>query len=112
MGAWSSMCSPRWRKFIRELIVQGTHEGLDTAQARVQRLGRPPAATTEQIRQPARSSPSGEYRLLVVARLLGVSRSTIYKYVLEIGEQLAAGETTLDVAEYDERICQELWGWK
>ncbi|WP_280413442.1 hypothetical protein [Nocardia asiatica] len=41
----------------------------------------------------------------MVARLLGVSRSTIYKYVLELGKQLAAGETTLDVAKYDERVC-------
>ncbi len=32
-------------KFIRELIVQGTHEGLDAAWARGQRLGRPPAMT-------------------------------------------------------------------
>jgi DNA invertase Pin-like site-specific DNA recombinase len=29
-------------EFIRELIVEGTHEGLDAARARGQRLGRPP----------------------------------------------------------------------
>ncbi|WP_280303567.1 hypothetical protein [Nocardia abscessus] len=45
------LVSPLWRKFIRKLIVQGTHEGLDTAQTRGQRLGRPAAATAEQIRQ-------------------------------------------------------------
>ncbi|WP_435592628.1 helix-turn-helix domain-containing protein [Nocardia sp. bgisy118] len=27
-----------------------------------------------------------------IARLLGVSRSTLYKYVPELGKQLAAGE--------------------
>jgi DNA invertase Pin-like site-specific DNA recombinase len=29
-------------EFIRELIVEGTHEGLDAARARGQRFGRPP----------------------------------------------------------------------
>ena len=38
-------------EFIRELIVEGTREGLDAARARGQRLGRPPAMTAEQIRQ-------------------------------------------------------------
>ncbi|WP_433635202.1 recombinase family protein [Nocardia sp. CA-120079] len=37
-------------EFIRELIVQGTDEGLAAARARGQRLGRPPAMTDEQIR--------------------------------------------------------------
>jgi hypothetical protein len=37
-------------EFIRELIVQGTHEGLDPARARGVRLGRPPALTPEQVR--------------------------------------------------------------
>jgi DNA invertase Pin-like site-specific DNA recombinase len=31
-------------EFIRELIVQGTHEGLAEARARGERIGRPPAA--------------------------------------------------------------------
>jgi DNA invertase Pin-like site-specific DNA recombinase len=37
-------------ELIRELIVEGTREGLDAAR-RGQRLGRPPAMTGEQIRQ-------------------------------------------------------------
>jgi DNA invertase Pin-like site-specific DNA recombinase len=37
-------------EFIRELIVEGTREGLDAARARGTRLGRPPAMTAEQIR--------------------------------------------------------------
>ncbi|MEU4602563.1 recombinase family protein [Kribbella sp. NPDC023972] len=36
-------------EFIREMIVQGTREGLDAARARGTRLGRPPAMTPEQI---------------------------------------------------------------
>ncbi|MFC3544250.1 hypothetical protein [Nonomuraea ferruginea] len=35
---------------MRELIVEGTREGLEAARARGQRLGRPPAMTPEQIR--------------------------------------------------------------
>ncbi|MFE6962241.1 recombinase family protein [Streptomyces sp. NPDC057696] len=34
-------------EFIRELIVQGTHEGLAAARARGERIGRPPAMTEE-----------------------------------------------------------------
>ena len=37
-------------EFIRELIVEGTREGLDAARTRGVRLGRPPAMTAEQIR--------------------------------------------------------------
>src|SRR5438128_420052 len=37
-------------EFIRELIVEGTREGLDAARARGVRLGRPPAMAGEQIR--------------------------------------------------------------
>jgi hypothetical protein len=35
--------------FIRELIVEGTREGLAAARARGQRLGRPPVLTPEQV---------------------------------------------------------------
>ncbi|MGW3683526.1 recombinase family protein [Streptomyces prasinus] len=55
-------------EFIRELLVQGTNEGLDAASARGARLGRPPAMTEEKIRHardlltrpenPARRTPS------------------------------------------------------
>ncbi|WP_438944301.1 recombinase family protein [Nocardia nova] len=38
-------------EFIRELIVDGTNEGLAAAWARGRRLGRPPAMKAEQIRQ-------------------------------------------------------------
>jgi DNA invertase Pin-like site-specific DNA recombinase len=37
-------------EFIRELIVEGTHEGLAAARARGVKLGRPPAMTPEQVR--------------------------------------------------------------
>jgi DNA invertase Pin-like site-specific DNA recombinase len=45
-------------EFIRELIVEGTTEGLAAARVRGVRLGRPPAMTPEQSSPPAPCSPS------------------------------------------------------
>ncbi|MFI5534954.1 helix-turn-helix domain-containing protein [Nocardia sp. NPDC051900] len=74
---------PSLDRLGRSLIVQGTHEGLDAARARGQRLDRPPAMTTEQIRQARAILTRPEETVSSVARLLGVSRSTIYKYLPE-----------------------------
>jgi DNA invertase Pin-like site-specific DNA recombinase len=78
-------------EFIRELIVQGTNEGLAAARARGVRLGRPPAMTPEQIRHARALLAQPDATVSSIARLLGVSRSTIYKYVPEIaaGDRLA-----------------------
>jgi len=68
-------------EFIRELIVEGTREGLDAARGRGVRLGRPPSMTAGQIRH-ARdpADPAGQHRLLgrPAARR---QRATICKYV-------------------------------
>lgn len=82
-------------EFIRELIVQGTHEGLAAARARGQRLGRPPAMTEEQIRHARSMLADPEASISSIAKLLGVSRTTIYKYVPE----LAAGRASLVTTE-------------
>ncbi|MFL6051471.1 MAG: recombinase family protein [Actinoallomurus sp.] len=68
-------------EFIRELIVEGTREGLAAARARGQRLGRPPAMTPEQVRHARALLAQPD---ATIARLLGVSRATIYKYVPEL----------------------------
>jgi DNA invertase Pin-like site-specific DNA recombinase len=78
-------------EFIRELIVQGTKEGLGAARARGVRLGRPPAMTTEQIRHARDLLTRPDNTVSSIARLLGVSRSTIYKYVPELDSDRAAG---------------------
>lgn len=72
-------------EFIRELIVVGTHEGLAAARARGQRLGRPPAMTPEQVRQARNLLSMPDNTIGSIARLFNVSRSTIYKYVPELG---------------------------
>jgi DNA invertase Pin-like site-specific DNA recombinase len=77
-------------EFIRELIVEGTREGLDAARARGQRLGRPPAMTAEQIHQARDLLTLPRNSISSIARLLGVSRSTIYKHLPE----LASGHRT------------------
>ncbi|MFI7295113.1 recombinase family protein [Streptomyces sp. NPDC050121] len=71
-------------EFIRELIVQGTNEGLDAARARGARLGRPPAMTEEQVRHARDLLARPENTVTSIAKLLGVSRNTIYNYVPEL----------------------------
>ncbi|MFB0617963.1 recombinase family protein [Streptomyces sp. AGS-58] len=63
---------------IREPIVQGTYEGPDAARARRARLGRPPAMTEEQVRHARDLIARPENTVTSIAKLLGVSRSTIY----------------------------------
>lgn len=70
-------------EFIRELIVEGTREGLAAAQARGQRLGRPPAMTPEQIRHARALLAQPDATVASIARLLSVSRSTVYKHIPE-----------------------------
>src|SRR5919198_824494 len=71
-------------EFIRELIIEGTHEGLAAARARGVRLGRPPAMTPEQVRSARTLLAEPEHSVTSIAKLLGVSRSTIYKYLPEL----------------------------
>lgn len=88
-------------EFIRELIVQGTHEGLAAARARGERLGRPPAMTEEQVRHARAMLADPEASITSIAKLLGVSRMTIYKYVPE----LAAGRASLVAVESRKEIA-------
>lgn len=82
-------------EFIRELIVQGTNEGLDAARARGARLGRPPAMTEEQMRHARDLLTRPGNTVTSIAKLLGVSRNTIYKYVPELkGGRVALAEAT------------------
>jgi DNA invertase Pin-like site-specific DNA recombinase len=83
-------------EFIRELIVQGTHEGIAAARARGQRLGRPPAMTEEQILHARSMLSNPEASISSIAKLLGVSRTTLYKYVPELkaGHRPAIGQQT------------------
>ncbi|MFD4858947.1 recombinase family protein [Streptomyces atratus] len=71
-------------EFIRELIVQGTVEGMAEARARGERIGRPPAMTAEQILHARSMLANPEASVTSIAKLLGISRTTLYKYVPEL----------------------------
>ncbi|PXY16472.1 DNA invertase (plasmid) [Prauserella coralliicola] len=77
-------------EFIRELIVEGTNEGLAAARARGQRLGRPPALTPEQVRHARSLLADPDNSIASIARLLGVSRATIHAHVPELANGRAA----------------------
>lgn len=72
-------------EFLRELLVEGTRDGLAAARARGQRLGRPPALSPDQVSQARSMLARPENSVASIARLLGVSRSTLYKHVPELG---------------------------
>ena len=49
------------------------------------RLGRPPSLTAEQVRQASALLTRPENSVAAIARLLGASRSTLYKHIPELG---------------------------
>jgi len=67
--------------FGRATISAGTSDGLAAARAAGKRLGRPPALTAEQLREVRALLLRPENTISSVARELGVSRSTLYKYL-------------------------------
>ncbi|WP_406729056.1 helix-turn-helix domain-containing protein [Streptomyces sp. GD-15H] len=77
--------------FIRELIVQGTHEGPAAARAREEHIGRPLAITEQQVWDVRALLTDPEDTITSIAELLGVSRTTLHTYVPE----LAAGRDSL-----------------
>ena len=74
-------------EFQRELIVEGTHEGLTAARARGRVGGRPAAMTDLQIRQARQMyderGDDGKRRYTVqqIAETFGVARATVYRHL-------------------------------
>jgi DNA invertase Pin-like site-specific DNA recombinase len=64
-------------EFQRELIVEGTVEGLAAARARGRNGGRKPRLTASQHARQLYAS--GEHKVSEIAGLFGVSRQTIYR---------------------------------
>jgi transposase-like protein len=65
----------------RAAISAGTSAGLAAARTRGKRLGRPPALTAEQLAEVKALLARPDSTVAGVARQLGVSRSTLYKYL-------------------------------
>jgi DNA invertase Pin-like site-specific DNA recombinase len=66
-------------EFQRELIVEGTLEGLAAARARGKTGGRKPKLTEGQIKHARQLYADGEHTVAEIAGLLGVSRQTVYR---------------------------------
>ncbi len=66
-------------EFQRELIVEGTREGLEAARARGRTGGRRPSLTPAQISHARRLYADGRHTVADIAGLLGVSRQTVYR---------------------------------
>ncbi|MGW0737669.1 recombinase family protein [Streptomyces sp. NPDC002851] len=71
-------------EFIRELIVQGTNEGLDAAVERGVKLGRPATLTPERFAYARELLDRPDESIASIARILGVSRKTIYRALPEL----------------------------
>ncbi len=67
-----------------DAIGGGAREGPAVARAGGIRLGRPPAMTPEQVRHARALLAEPDITVASIACLLGVSRSTTYKYVPEL----------------------------
>ncbi len=71
-------------EFVRTIIVANTNEGLAAARARGQRLGRPPAMTPEKLAYARQLLTEPDQSISAIAKLVGVSRSTLYKVLPEL----------------------------
>ncbi|MBO4257162.1 recombinase family protein [Streptomyces griseorubiginosus] len=66
-------------EFQRELIVEGTHEGLASARARGRTGGRRPTLTATQVRMARQMYDSEEYTVQDIADSFHTSRATVYR---------------------------------
>jgi DNA invertase Pin-like site-specific DNA recombinase len=66
-------------QFERELIVERTHAGLTAARARGRVGGRPTVWTPEKLAAAPAMHASGEYDIATIARVVGVSRASLYR---------------------------------
>lgn len=83
-------------EFIRELIIQGTKEGLDAARARGVKLGRPTVMDEARIALALELFDRPEETVTSIAKLLGVSRNTLYKHVPQLRSARPAAALTGD----------------
>jgi len=77
-------------EFIRELIVEGTREGLDAAKARGRVGGRAAVMTPEKIA--AARALLADNTISAIARMVGVSRGTLYAHMDAITANASGAE--------------------
>jgi len=66
-------------EFERDLIRERTIAGLAAARARGRRGGRPTVWTTEKLQAALSMHHAGEHDIATIARVLGVSRASVYR---------------------------------
>ena len=66
-------------EFERDLIRERTHAGLAAARARGRVGGRPSVWTPAKLATAREMHASGEYDIATIARVLGVSRASVYR---------------------------------
>jgi DNA invertase Pin-like site-specific DNA recombinase len=66
-------------EFQRELIVEGTNEGLAAARSRGRRGGRKPKLTAAQMKHARELYAAGGHTVASIAGVFGVSRQTVYR---------------------------------
>jgi DNA invertase Pin-like site-specific DNA recombinase len=69
-------------EFQRELIVEGTREGLAAAKARGKLGGRKPSYTAHQAQTAHDLHAKGELTAEEIGRVIGVSRATVYRMLV------------------------------
>jgi len=89
--------------FGRAASAAGTSDGLAAARARGKRLGRPPALTPQQLGQVRALLLRPEHSISSVARTMGVSRSTLYKYLPDLTPPAQARPAAAHLAPYQAR---------
>jgi DNA invertase Pin-like site-specific DNA recombinase len=70
-------------KFERDLVLERTVAGLEAARARARRGGRPRALDESRAKLARRLKAEGEHSMEEICSMLGVSRSTLYRYLAE-----------------------------
>jgi DNA invertase Pin-like site-specific DNA recombinase len=72
-------------EFERDLIRERTIAGLAAARARGRVGGRPPKMTPDKVKVAREMYASKEYTVEAIAKTVGVSRKTIYRYLAPTG---------------------------
>ncbi|WP_323178732.1 helix-turn-helix domain-containing protein [Streptomyces sp. NBC_01381] len=95
-------------EFQRELIVEGTHEGLASARDRGRTGGRRPTLTATQVRMARQMYDSEQYTVQQIADTFHTSRATVYRALTDEGDFVyvvyRSGKTKTDAdgRTYDE----------
>jgi excisionase family DNA binding protein len=76
-------------EFQRELIVEGTNEGLAAAKARGRLGGRKPSYTEHQAKTARSLHAQGELTAEEIGRVIGVSRATVYRMLKDHAQAAA-----------------------